>query len=191
MAGHGQRDDVGSNPKLPLSQVLAGGSRQLKDWPYAPGSACVVCSERAKRWVACRQGRTRQLEARETALERLVDDGSNRANDQVPVFAYLHWNHGLGIQHILRAVSGINAEVVVVLHGNADETRDGVCAAFLNSSAFAAAAGVACVATEGPSGPMGVSCAMSGRADCRKTVRAHEASFCFIDCFIIASFSPN
>ena len=38
----------------------------------------------------------------------------------------------------------------------------GFCAAFLNASVFTAAAGVASVATEVPSGPTGVSCANSG-----------------------------
>ena len=35
-SGHGQSDDVGSEGKLALSQVLAGRSRQLKDRTYAP-----------------------------------------------------------------------------------------------------------------------------------------------------------
>lgn len=38
----------------------------------------------------------------------------------------------------------------------------GFCDSFLNSSAFVAAAGVACVATLVPAGPTGVSCANSG-----------------------------
>ena len=48
------------------------------------------------------------------------------ANDKVPVLAKLHWDHWLNIQHILRSVSRSNPSVEVILHGNADETGDGI-----------------------------------------------------------------
>ena len=51
MAGHGQGDDVGSDAKLALSQVLAGGGRQLKDRSYAPDQLCGLLGESKK--VGC------------------------------------------------------------------------------------------------------------------------------------------
>ena len=79
--------------------------------------------------------------------ERLVNDGSYPANDQVPVVTCFYWNDWLYVQNILCAISGIDPKIVVVLTGTLIRLATGFCAAFLNASAFSAAAGVVSVAT--------------------------------------------
>src|SRR5580704_5545905 len=126
MAGHGQGHNVGSDAKLALSQVLAGGSRQLKDRSYAPDQLVRFARREQEGGLHVAQAVDATLRRGSHRREWLIDDGSNPANDHVPVVVNFHWNHRLDVQHILRAVSGIDAEVVVVLHGNADEAGDGI-----------------------------------------------------------------
>ena len=70
----------------------------------------------------------------------------------------------------------------------------GFCAAFLNSSAFDAAAGVSSVATCVPSGPTGVSCAKSGDVDIRKPASASKPSLILtcdsLEYVVILTMSP-
>src|SRR5208282_6853545 len=97
MAWHHQSDDVGPQSKLSLPQVLAGRSRQLNDRACAPNHLMYFPrGEQKSRLHVPQPGNTDLREGRRHR-KRLVDDGSNPANDQVPVVVNFQWNHRLNI----------------------------------------------------------------------------------------------
>ena len=121
MAWHSQSYEVRSDGKLPLSRVLAGRSRQLKDGARAPNQLVRFARREQEGGLHIAKAGNANLRPK-----RLVNDGGDPANDQIPVLAKLQWNHRLDVHYILCTVSGINTRVAVILHGNADEAGHGV-----------------------------------------------------------------
>ena len=81
-------------------------------------------------WAACAEAGGAEFGRAGSRSDWLVDDGSDPANDHVPVFVEFYGNHGLDIQDVLRAVPRFKAWVDVVLQGNADEAGYGVLRGF-------------------------------------------------------------
>jgi len=59
-------------------------------------------------------------------IHGLIDNRGNPADHQIPVFPEADWNHRLDVQNVLRAIARTDAEVPVLLDGNADEAGDRV-----------------------------------------------------------------
>lgn len=76
---------------------------------------------------------------------RLIDNRCNDAGNKIPVLANAPGDYRLDVQYVLSTVWSAYAEVIIVLDGNANEISQGVCAAFLKESVFAAVAGVCSV----------------------------------------------
>src|SRR5580692_1699657 len=130
MAWHRQSDDIWSDGKLSLSQILAGRGGQLKDWASAPNQLVRFSGGEQEGGLHVAKAGNSHLRQGIRRRKWLINEGSNPANDQVPVVVHFHRNHRLDIYYILRTISGIDPAIVVVLNRDADEAGDRVLGSF-------------------------------------------------------------
>ncbi len=118
-----QRDGRWAKTQFALTEGGTGGGWDDNGRPEAPDQLAGFCRREKEGWVHVAKP---ILSARVRGWGWLPDDRLNGPGDQHPFFVETNGNYGLNIEHVLRSVVGPDAEVGIVLKGNADETGDGV-----------------------------------------------------------------
>ena len=123
-----QQDHRRSQAEFPLAEDGTGGSRNDQRRSHTPDQLSGLPRRQKERWVHVSQP---VLAAGVLLWIGLPDNRLNDSRDQVPVVAELDRNHGLNVQHILRAVVRPVGEVRVVLQRHADQAGHRILHCFL------------------------------------------------------------
>ena len=126
--GLNQHDYSWTHAEFPLAQISRiGRGRQHKVGP-TPQIILLFFGERKNVGFMSPKPKTRSWFSGGVPRHGkwLVDDRHNPAGDEIPVFGEADRNHWLNVQYILDTIARPDAEVVVILHRNADEVGNRV-----------------------------------------------------------------